>query len=84
MAEQEFTMYKDMEPDEISRKFWGADYLVDLVMMVGLGFVIIAAAWMANKGQTWAFIPATISLPKKPSGFRVLLKILLRSPILLE
>ena len=60
MAEQEFTMYKDMEPEEISRKFWGADYLVDLVMMVGLGFVIIAAAWMANKGQTWAFIPATI------------------------
>ena len=60
MAEQEFTMYKDMEPDEIARKYWGADYLVDLVMMVGLGLVIIAAAWMANKGQAWSFIPATI------------------------
>lgn len=60
MAEQEFTMYKDMEPEQIARKFWGADYLVDLVMMVGLGFVIIAAAWAANKGQAWAFIPATI------------------------
>ena len=60
MAEYEATMYKDMDPDQISRKFWGADYLVDLVMMVGLGFVIIAAAWMANKGQAWSFIPATI------------------------
>ena len=60
MEEQQYTMYKDMEAEQIARKFWGADYLVDLVMMVGLGFVIIAAAWMANMGQTWAFIPATI------------------------
>ena len=60
MAEQEFTMYKDMEADEIARKYWSADYLVDLVMMVGLGLVIIGAAWMANKGQGWSFIPATI------------------------
>ncbi|MDO4400380.1 MAG: hypothetical protein Q4D27_05470 [Coriobacteriia bacterium] len=60
MEEQQYTMYKDMDAEQIARKFWGADYLVDLVMMVGLGFVIIAAAWMANMGQTWAFIPATI------------------------
>ena len=60
MEEQQYTMYKDMEAEQIARKFWGADYLVDLVMMVGLGFVLIAAAWMANMGQTWAFIPATI------------------------
>ena len=60
MEEQQYTMYKDMDAEQIARKFWGADYLVDLVMMVGLGFVLIAAAWMANMGQTWAFIPATI------------------------
>ena len=60
MAEQESTMYKDMDPEQITRKFWLADYLVDLVMMVLLGLVIIAAAWAANKGQFWAVIPATI------------------------
>lgn len=60
MAESEFTRYKDEQPEDIARKYWGADMLVDLVMMVGLGLVIIAAAWAANKGQTWAFIPATI------------------------
>ncbi|MBE6471335.1 MAG: tetratricopeptide repeat protein [Coriobacteriaceae bacterium] len=60
MAEQQSTMYRDMEPEEITRKYWAADYIVDLVSMVGLGLIIIAAAWAANMGQTWAFIPATI------------------------
>ncbi len=60
MAEEERTMYFDMEPDQIARKFWAADYLVDLVSMVGLGLIIIAGAWMANKGQWWALIIATV------------------------
>jgi tetratricopeptide (TPR) repeat protein len=60
MAEQQFTQYKDMEAEEIARKYWAADYIVDLVMMVGLGLVLIAAAWAMNMGQMWAAIPATI------------------------
>ena len=60
MAEQEFTQYKNMEPDEIARKYWAGDTLMEILMMVGLGLVIIAAAWAANKGQGWVFIPATI------------------------
>lgn len=60
MAEQQFTQYKDMEPEAIARKYWAADYIADLVMMVGLGLVLIAAAWAMNMGQAWAAIPATI------------------------
>ncbi len=60
MAAEEHTMYADMEPDQITRRFWIADYLVDLVSMVGLGLIIIAGAWMANKGQWWALIIASI------------------------
>ncbi|MBQ9308288.1 MAG: hypothetical protein IJ229_10205 [Clostridia bacterium] len=37
-----------------------------------------------GKSADEAFIPATISLPKNPCGLRVLLNILLRSPILFQ
>lgn len=60
MAEQENTVYKDMEPADIARRYWAADYFADLVMMVLLGLVLIAAAWAMNMGQAWAAIPATI------------------------
>lgn len=60
MAEQESSIYRDMDPEQIARKFWGADYLVDLVMMVLLFLVVIGAAWAANKGQAWALIIAAV------------------------
>lgn len=60
MAQSEGTKYEHMQAGDASRKYWSGDYLVDMLSMVGLGLVIIGAVFLANRGQGWAFIPATI------------------------
>lgn len=60
MAENDSTKYRPMEAEVIARKYWGKDYFTDMMAMVGLGLVVIAAVWLLNRGQIWAPILATL------------------------
>lgn len=60
MAESTGTPYRKMEAGDIARKYWATEYGIEILAMVGLGLVILAAVWLAQRGQFWSYILATL------------------------